>query len=190
MKKNKSKKYVPIAIIVIAAIGLLGISTASAHPFYEGNNKMMSFEGQQAIQEAVQNNDYEAWASLMQARITQENFNKLAEKQKEIAENHAETSEHRFQMIEKMQAIETAIKNSDYDAWYAAISDSGLSRITETINKENFPVYVQLHEAMQSRDIETAQQLSEELGLDELREACPMKEMRSNFRKHGIGMFR
>ena len=57
----------------------------------------------------------------------------------------------------------TAIKNNDYAAWRALIDSR--PKITDFINADNFSRFTDLHQAMQSGDIETAKAIREELGL-------------------------
>lgn len=146
--KNK-KRTMPIAIIAFAAIALMGTGLVVAHPFF------LEEEDRTAIKEAIENEDYDAWHSLIEAQLSEENFNTLAE--------------HHNEMSEKMQAIQDALDSGDYDAWVAAMNKKMRNPLLDVITEENFDTFVRFHEAQQSGDFETAQQLADELGLNNFR---------------------
>ncbi|MFC1768389.1 hypothetical protein ACFLZX_01370 [Nanoarchaeota archaeon] len=64
-------------------------------------------------------------------------------------------------------AFMTAVEAGDYDAWVEAHGDSPrASQMLEVINEDNFELLIQLHEAKESGDFESAKQIAEGLGLE------------------------
>lgn len=169
----------------ISALLLVGLVAAGAFAMpFGGFGKRGMFGSNDAIKEALEAGDYEAYMSALEenwkaykAELTEERFNEIVERHNQMAENRAamqETREHRYQemaekrvaMQETNEKIQQALENGDYNAWKEAVSTSGRSsRIAEKITEENFDTYVKLHEARQNKDWETAKELAEELGL-------------------------
>jgi hypothetical protein len=115
----------------------------------------------QQVQAALESDDYGAWKGAMSARFTEDMFNR----QETVQKQH--------------DAVEQAMADDDYDAWLEAIQDTPASdRLTSVVNEGNFETYVQLHEAVQDNDWETARELQSELGLEPFQKGP------------GIGMFR
>ena len=129
--------------VIVASIG--GVSLAAAYPGY--------FGGSEAMQTALENQDYEAFQAALaeqaRERVTEERFAEMAE---------------RYQAKE---AVHEAIQNRDYNAWITAVEASKPPDITELITAENFDTFAEMNEAYANGDYETAQQLAEELGLDQ-----------------------
>jgi hypothetical protein len=64
--------------------------------------------------------------------------------------------------------LEAAIEAGNYDAWIQIRQDNNLptkGRIFQVVNAENFDLYVQLHNAVEAGDTETANEIRAELGL-------------------------
>jgi hypothetical protein len=103
-------KKVTLGIFVFSVIALLGIGAVAAFPGF-GKNMMkqdLSEEEQEemqafhdSLQEAIENEDFEAWKSLMESQITEENFNKVIEMQEQQEERRAEMEEEREQFCEE-----------------------------------------------------------------------------------------
>jgi hypothetical protein len=148
-----NKKY---GIITLATIGLLA-SGGAAYALM-GNGFLQS----DAIQQAIEAGDYEAWKAAMMAELTEDQFNQLVE--------WYEQRQARHQYMEQVQA---AIQNGDYNAWKAAMEQLEKPQLTDLINEDNFDTFVAMHNAMQEGDFETANQLREQLGIS-----------------HGMGMHR
>lgn len=138
----KQKYFVGIAAFVI--IAFLGIAAVSGFGFAKGfwnqnaQNKTQMQEQQKAMHDAIANNDYAAWKSLMdqriadmQSQITQENFNRLVEKYKQEEA-----------MQSNREAIQTAVENNDYETW-KSLTQSQLTR-------ENFDQLVSSYSKMQN----------------------------------------
>ncbi|MBT3398233.1 hypothetical protein HOA55_05215 [archaeon] len=59
-----------LGILVLAIVGILGISMVVAMPFSSSENR-------DAAREAVETGDYDAWKAAVSAEITEENFEKM-----------------------------------------------------------------------------------------------------------------
>ena len=62
-------------------------------------------------------------------------------------------------------AIETALDNGDYQAWRDLIDSR--PKITDFITENNFEQFVQMHKYMQEGDFQAAQEIHDQLGLDQ-----------------------
>ena len=128
----------------------------------------------EAAREALEDGDYAAWKEAMTAGLTEERFNQLRER-------HTQMEEKRVSMQETRKKVQQALETGDYNAWKEAIGDSPhAGKLTEVINKENFDTFVQMHEAKQNGDFETAKALAEELGLQGFGK-CGMGHRKGNF---------
>ncbi|MBN1385363.1 hypothetical protein JW968_00105, partial [Candidatus Woesearchaeota archaeon] len=68
---------------------------------------------------------------------------------------------------ERHEAMESAMDNLDYDAWYALMTQDGRHpRVVDVVTEDNFGTFVRAHEAAQDGDFETAAELRAELGLN------------------------
>ena len=133
------KKVATFGILALLLIGLVG----SAFAFGGFDNK--------AAREALQAGDYATWKEAMAAELTEDRFNQMVGRHN--------------QMSEKRAVMEQAMEQG-YESWKQAVADSPKgNHITEVITEDNFDTFVEMHEARQSGDIETAQALAEELGL-------------------------
>jgi hypothetical protein len=66
------------------------------------------------------------------------------------------------------EQMEAAIDAGDYDAWVQIRQENNLpmnGRMFQAINKDNFAKYAEMHDAMLSGDIDTANAIRSELGL-------------------------
>jgi len=99
------------AFITFGLIAMLGIGFAAAHQGGFGFAKSSDITDEdkaewqahrEDIKEAIENNDYEAWKTLMESELTEEKFSK-------IVERHAGMQEKYDQMLE----LKEAIKNGD-----------------------------------------------------------------------------
>lgn len=66
---------------------------------------------------------------------------------------------------EVRDAIEQAMEDGDYDAWVQAHEDAGLDGRFSDLSEADFAKMVEMHEARQNGDFETAQEIAEELGM-------------------------
>ncbi|MBS3143774.1 hypothetical protein J4446_02785 [Candidatus Woesearchaeota archaeon] len=101
-----NKKY--LAVFAIAMVALVGVGMVSAFGFGNGMKGLSDNDGAQmqeqmeAVNSAIENNDFEAWKSLMESQLTEENFNQMVER-------HNEMKEFREQM-------ETAKESGDFES--------------------------------------------------------------------------
>lgn len=66
---------------------------------------------------------------------------------------------------ENKEAIKDAVENSDYAAFLEAVKEDD-SKLAETIDtQEKFDLFVDMHEARENGDYDTAKEIAEELGL-------------------------
>ena len=67
---------------------------------------------------------------------------------------------------ERHEAIESAFESNDYDAWYELMTENGRHpRVVDVVTEDNFETFVEMRNARQNGDFETAKALAEELGL-------------------------
>jgi len=64
-------------------------------------------EDQEAIQQAIENGDFEAWKSLMEARLTEEEFQAMTERHNQMSEGQGEMQQVREQIREAIEAGDT-----------------------------------------------------------------------------------
>ncbi|MEK6918347.1 MAG: hypothetical protein AABW51_05355, partial [Nanoarchaeota archaeon] len=97
-------------VFVVGAIFVaLLIGSVAAFGFGNGFGKNLSDEEKiqmktfrDNVQTAVENNDYAEWKSLMESQLTEENFQKLVDRQSKISEAK-----------DLMKQIKTAMENGD-----------------------------------------------------------------------------
>jgi hypothetical protein len=80
------------------------------------------------------------------------------------AEQQASREALRAEREAHRAAVEAALESGDYTAWQAATADRA-GPMAELITADNFGKLVELHNARESGDYETAQKLATELGL-------------------------
>lgn len=93
----KNKKV--LGIFAIALVLVLGVSLVSAFGNGLGNN--IYEEDKEALKTAIESNDYETWAQIKNAQVSEENFN-------EIKIRHQQRAEYRSQ-------IQEARESEDYE---------------------------------------------------------------------------
>jgi hypothetical protein len=97
MKNKKIKNKYMMGIFALAIIAVLGVGIAVASPLGKGfglidnsdlsnAEKTAMQEQMQAIQTAVENEDFATWKSLMESQLTEENFNKIVSANKKMSE--------------------------------------------------------------------------------------------------------
>jgi len=117
-----------------------------------------------AIKSALEAGDYNAWMTAVKAmnpnsqelkKVTADNFAEFVTAHKN---REAEMTAQRT----KMDAVRTALDNSDYNAWVTAVKavDSDSSLLTK-ITASNFPQYVQAHKLR-----EQANTIMKDLGIE------------------------
>jgi DNA-directed RNA polymerase beta' subunit len=175
--KKMNKKILGLAAVFVV---LLTIGTAMAF----GGNFMGTATGFnsdviQQIKTAITNNDFPAWKQLHESMLTEENFNALKERTQERNQNREE-----MQLMQ--QEIQTAIENGDYEAWVSLMQENNNPRneaMLSAITEDNFSLLKEMHQAMQSGDFETANQIREELGIQNMGKSRfrGMHGMKGNF---------
>ncbi len=69
---------------------------------------------------------------------------------------------------ERHEAMDLAFETGNYDSWYALMTEDGKNpRVVDVVTADNFDMFVQAHDAGKSGDFETANELREELGLND-----------------------
>lgn len=102
MNEKMKNKYV-LGLVAFGIIALLGISMVAANGFaWSQEDKEVMQANREAVQTAVENNDYAAWESLMQERVQkmQDNINEGTFEA--MKTRHAQMSEFRAAMQEAM----------------------------------------------------------------------------------------
>jgi len=136
--REMSKKYA--ASLLALAVCLVAVSGAYAFGGFGG-------QGSEAMQEALEAGDYAAFVEAMSHQVSEEQFQRMAERQQN--------------MLAEQQALEAG----DYDAWVKAIESR--PKITDLITEDNFPKYAEMQQAREEGDLETTQEIAEELGLNQ-----------------------
>lgn len=133
-----------------------------------------NYDRKNALDAALEADDYDAFLSVLEEvnpnradRLTEEQFARMSERH----QSHA--------------AVEAAVEAGDYQAWVEAVSASPHGDdIAELISEDDFATFVEMHEARESGDFDTADELREELGLPE---RGPGKEGRAGGKEGGPG---
>ena len=143
----KNKKVVIGSLVTILT---LGAGLSSVYAFQVGHFGFDK-ENKNKIKEAIENNDYEAWRSLMENRISEENFI-------EMRERH-----------QNMEGTKEAIENNDYDAFVEAVKGSPMEeRLGDKVTKDNFDKFVEMHNLREDGKYDEARVVGNELGLERL----------------------
>jgi hypothetical protein len=66
---------------------------------------------------------------------------------------------------ERHAAMTAAFRNNDYDAWKKLMEDRGRTRVTQIINKDNFPRFAEAHRLALEGKPDDAKKIRAELGL-------------------------
>jgi len=92
------KKFT-LGVIAFSMLALLGVGIVAAFPMDFSKGIMAKEIGEEASEEilafqnslrtAIENNDFDAWKSLMESQITEENFNKIVERHENMKEEKA-----------------------------------------------------------------------------------------------------
>ncbi|MBW2973739.1 hypothetical protein KY346_05065 [Candidatus Woesearchaeota archaeon] len=151
------KKATILGIVGLLLVGVIAVG-AFAMPFgKEGRRGMFD----DAAKEALEAGDYDAFVNAVadsemhKAELTEEQFNQMVERQKEMEEKRAAVQE-------QQDAVHAALDAGDYAAWKEAISNlEHNSELAEKITEDNFDTFVKMH-----NKLEEAKELAEELGLE------------------------
>ncbi len=134
-----------MAIVALLVLSVVAIG-AYAMP--------LNARGNEEIKEAIETGDYDAYLNAFNYRqpLSEDDFDG-------IHQRHQLRNSHKEEM-------DLAIEQG-YDAWIEVVEDMDHTPpMYEMVSEENFDIFVDLHEARESGDWETARTLSEELGFE------------------------
>lgn len=121
----------------------------------------------EAVQNALENNDYDAWKLAMDEQYadatTEDAF-------KNTETRYEQRGVFREERDARRTAMDAALDARDYDAWLAVVDDMNYAPRFEVLSEDDFNTLADMHEARQAGDYETADQLRDELGLPEMGE--------------------
>jgi hypothetical protein len=106
------KNKLTLGVMALAMVGILSMSLVAAFPMMGGNwdiseeDKLEHQTFMDQVREAIENEDFETWESLMMSQITLDNFN-------DHVERHADREELREQ---KEQCLEDP-ENCEFEDW-------------------------------------------------------------------------
>jgi len=170
-------KKATFGILALLLIGLVAAGAVSAMGMgHWGDNK-------EAVRDAIEAEDFDAWKEAMIAGLTEERFDELVERHENMPEDMQERMEERHAHQEAMQA---AIESGDFDSWKAIMEESPREEPFE-LTEENFELFVELHNARQDGDVDKIARLSEELGMPANGEGKGPGGMRGEGMRGGFG---
>ena len=181
MKKHK--------ILILSSVFGLALATicftqiVNAEETANKPKKQEVIENRQAIQDAIKNNDYKTWKTLVGDRpaaekITETNWSKYVEmhsyfdKAKALRDELGLPAQKREMrgngngkgLGNKMpKAVLEALNSGDYDAWVKAIGEKNPHK--DKITKDNFSKFAEAHKLMQAGKPDEAAKIFDELGL-------------------------
>lgn len=186
---NKNKYYLAVAIVglLVTTVGVSAIVSADEGDNQKGhkfNAERQEKRQEQKAQmdEIFANKDFAAWQELMADKpfkgdVTEEVFEQMIQvhelKQSGDMEGAKALAEELGLPGKKMEKrkghmnrpeVKAAIESGDYSAWKELVGDKGPA---ELITEENFGTFVEMHNLMVSGDKESADELRDELGLEE-----------------------
>lgn len=130
-----------LAAITALALAVIIIPSAFAFSGPGGPGRNIDPEIHAAIQEAFENEDYEAFQGAVAdlpdragiKNLTEEEFNEIVEK--------------RAEMEADREAIQDAIESGDYEEWKSLMEEKNPNNpLLEIITKDNFSKFQELHE--------------------------------------------
>jgi len=110
-------------IFGLFALAMLVVSIGAVSAFGWGNNEQ--------VKQALDSKDFGAWKQAMSEQLTEENFNRMAERHGKMA-----------QKIADREQVRAALEAGDYEAWKAAVEN--MPRKQE-VSEEDFDVMVQMY---------------------------------------------
>ena len=138
--------------IVLMSVGLFAIlavvASVVAFPASFGLKGPVDDAEKQAIADAVQNNDFEAFKEIVNSNL----------------QNRFDTMVEKYQVH---QEVDEAIENGDYAAW-KEIMEQNTQRsnpIADKITEDNFYLLKELRDAKESGDTERISEIESELGI-------------------------
>lgn len=149
-------KKMLIGLLALLTIGLVASSSAVL-AFGFGKGRMGDVESYDAVRDAIENNDYEAWIEAMNSQLSEEVFNSHVERHNEriawAEENGIDLDAQRT----AHDAMREAIDSNDYEAYLEAVA--ALEKATgkespRSLDEEDFEKLVEMHEARESGDFQ------------------------------------
>lgn len=148
------KAILALLVVLVASIGVVSAF----------GGRLLDEESKEAIKEALEAKDYEAWKEAVTATLTEEHFEK-------VVEMHGKRSE----MREMKEAAKGALDEGNYEAWRESMEGFEKEpRILNKIDEGNFDTLVELHQAKQDGNKELAKELRDELGIRKGRGRFPI----------------
>lgn len=206
--KNSTKMFAITGIISALAMTSVAGTAFTAFAQEEGDqaydpqvkeecNRRPGGENMEAMKEAIESGDYDAWVALVSEnkrggeileKINADNFYLLSEmhqakvdgdheKVKEIAEEL--DIKPRFKGKKGMkkgmgmdpevrEQLKEAVQTGDFDTFSSLVSEGKHgAKILENVNADNFFLLNEMHEARANGDFESAKEIAEQLGLPE-----------------------
>ncbi len=192
MKKDYTK-YLAAAVGVVVTTAIVAGATYA----YQGdpNKKGPNFspERHEAMIQAIDSQDYDAWKELMGnnsvvEKITAENFTKFVEARQLMVDGRYEEAKalrtelglqnkqglknnwnrmHKNEKVNKEEftAIKEAVINKDYEAWKNAWQElKGDYPMDDKLTEEKFAQAVEIHNLMQAGEYEEVKKIKAEIG--------------------------
>jgi len=129
------------------------------------------------MQTALESRDYNAFAEVapeqLLEKVNADNFDRFLEMHdhmeaaKAIAEELGieKMGKHKGKMKGKFQEKRAELKEAIASGSYETFAEIAPEKMLEHINADNFDQLVEMHNALESQDFETAKEIAEELGL-------------------------
>jgi hypothetical protein len=104
MKKKTTMIGVSFALIALLGIGLVAAFPGFGNVDFTDGEVQEKIEFRKAVRDAIEDEDYGTWKSLMESQLTQENFEMLVERHNGLSAN-----------AEVMEQMRQAIEDGDYE---------------------------------------------------------------------------
>lgn len=128
------KIIVGLSVLILGLMASTGIAFAfRGMPAGFGNE-----EQRLAIKQAIEENDFEGWKSTIMETLTQENFNKLVEKNNAMSEK-----------MELQNAVRQSIEDGNYGAYKEAVEK--IINSHKVMSEEEFNSMVERYNATEPR---------------------------------------
>ncbi len=121
------------AIIGILGLLIIGLVASTGVVSAWGSEDSERPEHRQAIIQAIEDNDFDAWKIAMEESLTEERFAM-------IVERHSHFMEHKDLRF----ATRDAIMDGDYDAYLEAVEELGVTE--HVMTEEDFNNLVEMHQ--------------------------------------------
>jgi hypothetical protein len=132
-------------------------------------------EEQESLQTAIKDEDYDTWKSLMEAKLTEEYFSNLVEKNNNQV-NESYRNHFNFGFGEMDEEVIQAIEDEDYDTWKslmeAKLTEETFNQLIERENlvKENKPTNSSTSEKFNGREFSSEMRMGKNKNLREIPE--------------------